>query len=575
MQRRGAVGNTTASRVKALLLHVQEAYGRAEADAFLLKTRFDRDYLEDETRRVPIELWHNALVAFASRFGRSEIPRTLGSIVHPENLGVWTRVLRGAGSPRLAFRQLDQHGGDDVLTERWIPSFEGPGHWRAQVPIASPEFERDGLCALARASELAALPLLFGLSPGEARLVSASGAGPQEFEVRWTEPTRRPLLAGGAIGGAAGALSALAAGMTPEAAVALGLGTSLVGCAGGALVAHDRRRRVGTRAQLVRIQALERAATLRDARERGAETFQQGAVVAGQYRLGQQLGAGASGAIWEATRLSDGQVVAIKLLRAAVAHDTVAADRLRREAAALGLTWHSNVVEIYDDGHLPDGTSFLVMERLHGESLAERLRRDGTLPVQELLHIALQVCDALGAVHAAGVVHRDLKPSNIFLSEMEPASDASVQPSGRQPASAPHVKLLDFGVARVEWAETRITNAGAPLGTPGYMSPEQEQGLEIDPRSDLFSFGALLYECLSGQPPPLRSYELWAHHFDADFESGVQRAMRAIPEPWRRVIERAMAQLPRDRYADARAMREALAALEEPAASAVSSSASP
>src|SRR5690606_41145853 len=158
-------------------LHVQEAYGRAEADAFLLKTRFDRDYLEDETRRVPIELWHNALVAFASRFGRSEIPRTLGSIVHPENLGVWTRVLRGAGSPRLAFRQLDQHGGDDVLTERWITSAEGPSRWRAQVPIASPEYERDGLCALARASELAALPMLFGLSPGEARLVSASGAG--------------------------------------------------------------------------------------------------------------------------------------------------------------------------------------------------------------------------------------------------------------------------------------------------------------------------------------------------------------------------------------------------------------
>src|SRR5690606_32908169 len=99
--------------------------------------------------------------------------------------------------------------------------------------------------------------------------------------------------------------------------------------------------------------------------------------------------------------------------------------------------------------------------------------------------------------------------------------------------------------------------------------------LEIDPRSDLFSFGALLYECLSGQPPPLRSYELWAHHFDADFESGVQRAMRAIPEPWRRVIERAMAQLPRDRYADARAMREALAALEEPAPRPVRSSASP
>jgi serine/threonine-protein kinase len=264
--------------------------------------------------------------------------------------------------------------------------------------------------------------------------------------------------------------------------------------------------------------------------------------------LTEKLGVGASGTIWEAERLSDGSVVAIKLLRAAVAHDTVAADRLRREAAALGLAWHPNVVEVFEDGYLPDGTCFLVMERLHGESLAMRLRRAGPMSPAELLPVALQVCDALGAVHAAGIVHRDVKPSNIFIEQR------SVDGARRE-----RVKLLDFGVARVEWAETRLTNANAPLGTRGYMPPEQEQGLEIDHRSDLFALGSVLFECLTGEPPPLEPTAPWASMRGHD--SGVHRSNLEIPKAWRDVISRATALLPQARYADARAMREALAEL--------------
>jgi serine/threonine protein kinase len=273
-------------------------------------------------------------------------------------------------------------------------------------------------------------------------------------------------------------------------------------------------------------------------------------VLAGQYRLTEKLGIGANGTICEAERLANGELVAVKMLRAAVAHDTIAADRLRREAAALGLAWHPNVVEVYEDGHLPDGTSYLVMERLHGESLAERLHRVGAMTPEELLPVALQLCDALGAVHAAGIVHRDVKPSNIFLAE-EPGQ------------TVPHVKVLDFGIARVEWAETRLTNANAPLGTPGYMSPEQEQGEEIDQRSDLFGMGGVLYECLAGFAPPLKSSELWSRkdteaEAEAEGESGVQRALRTIPPDFLQVIGKAMAPLARDRYADARALRDAL-----------------
>jgi serine/threonine-protein kinase len=561
-------GNTTVSRVKSLLLHVQAHYGRAEADAFLLKTRLDRDYLDDETRPLPVEVWHAALVAFASRWSRSEIEQTVESITHSENLGVWTRVLRGTTDPSQAFRQLDQYGGDEVLTERWQTVSEQLGLWKGRVRLRSDsEHERDGLCALARATELGAVPVLFGFPPGrvEMRLLEPdpTGAVAQEFLVTWQVQTAKPIYLGGLFGGIASVVSALGIGPS-EVALALAAGGAAVGASIGYVFVHDRRRRSQTRSQLIRIQALERAAALRDARERGAAGFKEGTVIAGQYRLGDKLGVGASGTIWEAERLSDGTVVAIKLLRAAVAHDTVAADRLRREAAALGLAWHPNVVEVYDDGHLPDGTSYLVMERLYGESLASRLRRLVTLSLSELLPITLQVCDALGAVHAAGVVHRDLKPSNIFLSQGDDGmdDDPACQSLSQLPTGE-RVKLLDFGVARVEWAETRLTNMDGPLGTPGYMSPEQELGGEIDLRTDLFALGGVIYECLAGHPPPMHTSELWDDRSPADeaSASGVQRAAHAVPGDWRRVIERAMAPLPRDRYPDARAMREALMAL--------------
>jgi serine/threonine-protein kinase len=551
-RREGSRGETTASRLKSLYAYVQSEHGPAEADAFLARTKLDREYLSDETRLVPIELWHNALVTFAARWGRDAIAKTAPHVVGPENLGVWTHVLRGADGPAQAFLRLDHFGGDQIWVERWRTLHTAPGVWRGSIRIKEDApHEQDGLCALAREADLSALPLLFGLPLGSVSRLPAKDTRDQRvFEVRFREPNMRPALAGGLLGslGASGAFW-LIDGMQ-QLPLHLLVGASL-GMVAGTLYAHELRRRTQSRAQLVRINTLERTATLRERRERSSIAFQAGLVLAGQYRLTEKLGIGANGTIWEAERLANGELVAIKMLRAAVAHDTIAADRLRREAAALGLAWHPNVVEVYEDGHLPDGTSYLVMERLHGESLAERLHRVGAMTPAELLPVALQLCDALGAVHAAGIVHRDVKPSNIFLAQV--------------PGNAvPHVKVLDFGIARVEWAETRLTNANAPLGTPGYMSPEQEQGEEIDQRSDLFAMGGVLYECLTGFAPPLKPSELWTTPPapeagpDTESESGVQRALRKIPPDFLVVIEKAMAPLPRDRFADARALRDAL-----------------
>jgi eukaryotic-like serine/threonine-protein kinase len=233
------------------------------------------------------------------------------------------------------------------------------------------------------------------------------------------------------------------------------------------------------------------------------------------------------------------------------------------------------------------------MELLLGEPLASRLKTRGKLTGAELLPIARQVCDALIAIHAAGVVHRDLKPSNIFLSSPRGDDDPPLTPRGAQattaayastppiPVGGERVKLIDFGIARVEWAETRITNMGTPVGTPGYMSPEQESGGEVDARSDLFAFGAVLYECLVGEPPPPSPSGGWMaspvplglvgdpSHLprieglphSPHRPSGTHRLER-IPAAWQGLIERTMAPRPRDRYQDARSVAQALRELE-------------
>lgn len=552
-------GETTASRIKSLVLTLQAKRGRSEADALLSSVKLSHDDLENETRAIGVAVWHKAVEEFASRYGRDALADTWRGVVDPENLGVWMRVLRGTHDPEGAFRQLDGLGGDEVRTSRWETMKAGPGFWQGRVYLThDPRFERDGLLTLARQAELRAVPVLFGMAPGDVETISThrstfatrTGTAGQEFRVSWRLATDRrdvPIAsAAGAVlglGGAAHSMLAAAAGVVAGA---------VVGAGAGMMLRRDRQRRADAQAQNVRIRALERSMHLRDDQSRKAAGTNEGSVIAGMYRLGAKLGTGASGVIHKAVRLSDNAPVAIKLLRAAVAHDAIASDRLRREAEAMGLAWHPNVVELYDQGALPDGTTYLVMELLEGESLSARLARERPLPLRELLPLALELCDALGAVHAAGVIHRDVKPGNIFLA--------------RHPAGAPpdeqrlRVKILDFGIARVEWAETRLTNTEAAVGTPGYMSPEQEEGREIDARSDLFSLGAVLYECLTGIAlrPGMRPGDASKDASSDDRSSGVQKASASAPPAWLEVVEKCMAPQPRDRYVDAKALRDAL-----------------
>ena len=568
-------GQTSASKIKALLLCLEDKKGTKAVQAWLDKLRLARADLDDETRLLPLGLLRSALAAFLEELPDG-LPDVVPYLVAQENLGVWARVLRGTRKPEDGFGRLDASESEHGRTTRWETVEARAGYWHGRVRIAhDPALETDGVLARGRELELAVVPMLFGYPRAVVTMKSTSEES-QEFEARWGLPAPATGVIVGALAGALVGAAPLAA-HPSMLSMSIALGGPIVGAGLGLAWARDRARRIDAGAQAMRVSALERSLALRESEGKVGAGDLEGNVVAGQYRIGARMGSGASGVIYEATRITDGLPVAIKLLRAATAHDAVASDRLRRESEALGLSWHPNVVEVIDHGHLADGTSYLVMELLKGETLATRLK-NGRMSTDALLPLATQVADALVAIHAAGVLHRDLKPSNIYVTVDEQKKET--------------VKVFDFGIARVEWEEMRITNMGAPLGTPGYMSPEQETGGDIDARSDVYAVGAIMYECLVGEPPPPSLSDMWKpgrrppssfalRASDTRADSGVQPASRklasaapapldlVVPPAWKSVVERALAKRPEDRFQDARALLAALRALAQnaPAAS--------
>ena len=206
----------------------------------------------------------------------------------------------------------------------------------------------------------------------------------------------------------------------------------------------------------------------------------------GPYRLAGRIGEGGMGAVYRATDTRLGRHVAIKVLTAVTLSDKERLQRFEQEARATGMLNHPNLLTIYDVGN-SDGTPFLVSELLEGETLRDRLDR-GAIPPRKSVEIALQIAHGLAAAHEKGIIHRDLKPENIYITK-----------EGR-------VKILDFGIAKLSATgaedgpkfQMAATEPGIVLGTVGYMSPEQVRGEQVDRRSDIFAFGAILYEMLTG-----------------------------------------------------------------------------
>src|SRR3954469_1190472 len=193
-------GDTTASRVKALTLWLETHRDRATAEAFVREIKIDPEYLADETRPLAIATWCLGLALFAERYGRETVRETWSGVIHTENLGVWTRVLRGAGGPEGALARLDALGGDEAKTLRWETVSAAPGRWRGRVTIThDPAYERDGLWSLARAAELIGVPAMFGLGAGTVELAPGAKAGPgtarggmaEEYALSWAVPSAK------------------------------------------------------------------------------------------------------------------------------------------------------------------------------------------------------------------------------------------------------------------------------------------------------------------------------------------------------------------------------------------------
>jgi serine/threonine-protein kinase len=221
-----------------------------------------------------------------------------------------------------------------------------------------------------------------------------------------------------------------------------------------------------------------------------AASLDVGSVIDDTYTIEALIGRGGMGSVFLAshTRLP-GKQVAIKVLHPDVRDDDVLA-RFKREAEIASRLDHPNIVQVHDINELPDGSPYLLMEYLEGETLAQRLR-SGPLPIDVAFSIVRQVGSALAAAHRAGIVHRDLKPQNVFLVPTEIA--------GRTVEIA---KVLDFGISKIRGSTTVKTQEAALLGTPQYMAPEQAKGEQtlVDERTDVFALGAIVYEMVSGKP---------------------------------------------------------------------------
>src|SRR5688572_17070345 len=216
----------------------------------------------------------------------------------------------------------------------------------------------------------------------------------------------------------------------------------------------------------------------------------------GPYEIVGAIGAGGMGEVYKARDTRLDRTVAIKILPSA---DPDLRQRFAREAKAIAALSHPHICVLHDVGEqqLADHTvHFIVMEYLDGESLAERLKA-GPLPAEVLLDLAIQIAGALEAAHEADVVHRDLKPHNIFVTRRE---QAKVLDFGLAKMIADRQPDVDSSVEPTRLAERALTNPGTTMGTIAYMSPEQARGDETDARSDIFSFGAVLYEMATGRP---------------------------------------------------------------------------
>ncbi len=275
-----------------------------------------------------------------------------------------------------------------------------------------------------------------------------------------------------------------------------------------------------------------------------------GRVLGDTYRIIGVIGEGGMARVYEARHLRLGdRRLAIKILHPEFARDPDIVVRFQREAESASAINHPHVMDVFDVHKTPDGRPFLVGEFLEGQELGDHLDKVGRLDVPTAVALTRQICRALNAAHARGIVHRDVKPENVFV----------ILRDGEL-----HAKVIDFGISKAGHRETHLTRTGLIMGTPSYMAPEQARGEKVDHRADVYAVGAILYAALTGQRP-----------FESDDPTTIlgmvlteepkrpREIEPSIPAGLELVIQRAMAKDPRDRYQSMTELDQALAPFDD------------
>jgi hypothetical protein len=283
------------------------------------------------------------------------------------------------------------------------------------------------------------------------------------------------------------------------------------------------------------------------------EDFFPSGVLDGRYRLRRTIGHGGTCVVFDAEHLFTGQTVAIKTLLPEHRHSPSARERLLREAHALGLCRHENIVSIADAGMAPDGSPYLVLEKLEGRPLDGILELRGRLSVAEALHIVRHAALAVAEAHRHGFIHRDLKPANVVVMHGDPE-----RPGER-------VRLIDFGIALPppDEARPKLTAAGLMVGTPEYLAPEQILGAAASQASDVYALGLVLFECISGVLPFRGSYAQRLLQITSAPARSVKAIRPEVSDAVAALLHKALARDIASRYPTAEAFARAIDAIGE------------
>ncbi len=527
--RQGGKEELRASILKTYLLRIRTEKGDRAVRTILANAGIDPSMVDNETGWVSTQAARKALRGICEALGSVDMLRRRGEwVTNAEALGSHVRMLRTAEQPVDAYLYLADNAREVTRVGSW--DFELAGAHGKKKPASpvddgaeasdaeredaakklpkdktsvravrlvyrprgdgyddadKPDAESELLFCAAREGELSAIPRIWGLD--DARVTHetclAKGDDCCSYLVEWSLPAPKntaalaaaaaAVLSGGAIGAAGGAVAGV-------------IGAVIAGALGaGAAKMWDRTKTeaVGRAFEKNRIAALERGLDLRGEATNAASPGElTGTVLGGKYRIGKKIGSGGIGVVYAAEHTTLGHEVAVKVLRGAAARDGGEIARLRREAYIQVNIDNINVCRVHDLDQMPDGSMYVVMERLHGRSLADKLSREHIVTPGFALPVFTGVCRALSAAHKKGVVHRDLKPGNIFLCD-----DGTP-------------KVLDFGMSKLTTAES-LTQAGYTLGTPEYMAPEQCIGANVVAQTDIYAFGVLMYEALTGELP--------------------------------------------------------------------------